>query len=207
MTSTLMVSVLAGTALAIASVGQSEVPSRGIAVYVRDFELPVAPALGCDSPNPGSEGKPAQHLQPRSCQVQNYFTETLVDTLRKQGYSSSRTQMLSGKGILLKGVFAEADEKNRIRLALLGSGSRATKLILYVGAFDAKSVSQPLYVEAPVQDLDPNYGPVITLNSYIPLAKYEINKDIAEEDVRNICVQITADVTALVARTQVSDIQ
>ena len=68
--------------------------------------------------------------------------------------------MLSGDGILLKGVFAEPDQKNRIRVALLGSGSRATKLTLYVGAFDQKSVSQPLYVEAPVQEPDSNYGPV-----------------------------------------------
>lgn len=205
MASTLVLSVLARTALAMASAGQSAVPSRGITVYVGDFELSVAPAPGSDAPNPGSEDKPVPQL--RLCQAQNYFAETLVDTLRKQGYSSSRTQVLSGKGILLKGVFAEPDEKNRIRVALLGSGSRPTKLTLYVGAFDAKSASQPLYVEAPVQDRDPNYGPVITLSSYIPMAKYEMNKEIAEEDVRNICAQITADVTALVARSQVSNIQ
>jgi hypothetical protein len=73
-------------------------------------------------------------------------------------------------------------------------------LTLYVGVFDQKSVSQPLYVEAPVQEPDPNYGPVITLNSYIPMAKYEINKDVTEEDVRSICAQIAADLTVLLQR-------
>jgi len=29
---------------------------------------------------------------------------------------------------------------------------------LYVGAFDQKSVGQPLYEEAPVQEPDPNFG-------------------------------------------------
>jgi hypothetical protein len=51
-----------------------------------------------------------------------------------------------------------------------------------------------------VQEPDPNYGPVITLNAYIPMAKYEIEKDITEEDVRSICVQIAADLTALLQR-------
>jgi len=43
-------------------------------------------------------------------------------------------------------------------------------------------------------------GPVITLNSYIPMAKYEIEKGITEEDVRRICGQIAADLTALLQR-------
>ncbi len=101
---------------------------------------------------------------------------------------------------LLEGVFAEPDKKNRIRRALLGSGSPGTKLTLYVGAFDQKSVSQPLYIEAPVQEADSTYGPVITLNAYIPMAKYEIEKDITEQNVRSICAQIAADLTALLRR-------
>jgi len=43
-------------------------------------------------------------------------------------------------------------------------------------------------------------GPVITLNSYIPMAKYEIEKGITEEDVRRICGQIAADLTASLQR-------
>jgi hypothetical protein len=136
-------------------------------------------------------------LQLRSRQVQDYFGKALAETLRKQGYSFSRNQALPGNGILLEGVFAEPDQKNRIRRALLGSGSRGTKLTLYMGAFDQKNVSQPLYVEAPVQEPDPNYGPVISPNSYIPMAKYEIEKDLTEEDVRIICGQIAAALTAL----------
>lgn len=201
--SALVLLPLPGTSFTIANAGQSDVPSRGIAVYVRDFELSVSSAPAADRSNPCSADKQGQQLRLRSSQLQNAFGETLVDTLKKQGYSSSRGQVLSGNGILLKGMFAEADQKNRIRMALLGSGSRATKLTLYVGAFNQKNVSQPLYVEAPVQEPDPNYGPVITLNSYIPMAKYEIEKDLTElteADVRRICVQLAADLTALLER-------
>jgi Domain of unknown function (DUF4410) len=199
-TSALVLLLLAGTSPKVASAGQSDEPTRGVAVYVTDFELPVARAAAPDPPSPADTDKPQEDLQLRSCQLQDKFAETLVETLRKQGYSSSRKQGLPGNGILLEGVFAEPDQNNRIRRALLGSGSRGTKLVLYVGAFDQKSVNQPLYIEAPVQEPDPNYGPVITLNAYIPMAKYEIEKDITEEDVRSICAQIAADLTALLQR-------
>jgi len=198
--SALALLLLVGTNLRIASAGQWDAPSRGVTVYVRDFELAVAPAAAPDPPNLPYRNKHPEDLQLRSRQVQDYFAETLVEIFRKQEYSSSRNQALPRNGILLEGVFAEPDKENRIRRALLGSASPGTKLILYVGVFNEKSVSQPLYIEAPVQEPDPNYGPVITLNAYIPMAKYEIEKDITEEDVRSICAQIAADLTALLQR-------
>jgi hypothetical protein len=197
----LVLLALAGICSKIANARQWDTPAtQGMAVYVADFELSAAPASTSDRPSPPDKDKPDQGLQLRSRQIQEYFAETLVNTLRKQGYSSSRKQDLPAKGILLQGVFAESDQKNRIRPALLGSGSQGTKLLLYVGVFDQKSVNQPLYKEAPVQEPDPNYGPVITLNAYIPMAKYEIAKDAGEEDIRQICQQIAADVTALLQR-------
>jgi hypothetical protein len=197
-TSALVLLVLAGVSPRIANSGQSETPApQGVAVYVADFELPTAVR---DHPSPGDKDELEKDLHLRSHQIQDDFAETLVETLLKQGYSSSRKQDLPGKGILLQGVFAEPDQKNRIRRALLGSGSPGTKVMLYVGAFDQKSVNQPLYREAPVQEPDPNYGPVITLNVYIPTGNYEIGKDASQEDIRKICVQIGADLTVLLQR-------
>jgi hypothetical protein len=198
--SALVLLVLAGTSPRIASAGQSgTLAPQSIAVYVADFELSAAPAAP-EHPSPADKDKPEKDLQLRLRQIQDYFAETLVSTLQKQGYSSSRKQDLPGRGILVEGVFAEPDQKNRIRPALLGSASPGTKLLLYVGVFDQKSANQPLYKEAPVQEADPNYGPVITLNAYIPMAKYEIAKDAEEGDIRQICRQIAADLTALLQR-------
>jgi len=198
-TSALVLLMSAGVSPRIASGGQSDTP-QGVAVYVADFELSTAPVAVPEGSSPAEKDKLETDLQVRSRQIQDCFAETLVETLLRQGYTSSRKQDLPGKGVLLKGVFAEPDQKNRIRRALLGSASPGTKLMLYVGAFDEKSVSQPLYREVPVQDPDPNYGPVITLNVYIPMGKYEIDKDASEEDIRKICGQIAADLTLLLQR-------
>jgi hypothetical protein len=189
MASALALLVLATTTLRITSAGQSDegVRLRHTAVYVGNFELPVAPTAPPDSSDTGSSDKQPQDLQRRSRQVQAYLAATLGDTLRKQGYATSRSQTLPRNGILLAGVFAEPDQKNRVRRALLDSESPRPKFLLYVGGFDQDSVNQPLYLESVVQEPDPNYGPVITLNSYIPTAKYEIKKDLTEDEVRSIC--------------------
>ena len=199
--SALLLLVLAGTSPRVASAGKpGTLAPSPIAVYVADFELSAASAAAPEHPSPADKDKPEKDLQLRSRQIQDYFAETLVNTLQKQGYSSSRKQDLPAKGILLKGVFAEADQKSRIRAALLGSGSPGTKFLLYMGAFDDKSVNQPLYREAPVQEPDPNYGPVITLNVYLPMGRYEIAKDADEKDIGQVCEQIAKDLTALLQR-------
>jgi len=56
-TSALVLLLLPGTSLRIACAEQSDSPPRDIAVYVRDFELSVAPAAAPDPPNPGSTNR------------------------------------------------------------------------------------------------------------------------------------------------------
>jgi hypothetical protein len=183
---------------------------QNIAVYVRDFELTVPtvndisvrkPAPGTNgNKNPMSPAQEAEALQTQARNIKDFVANTLVDTLRKNGYNSSREQGKPAHGVLLEGIFAEPDGKNRIRRALLGGGAPGTKFILYVGTFDQKSLNQPLYKEAVVQEPDPHYGPVITMNAYVPLAKYEIDKDATEEDIQKMCGQIAANLTALLTR-------
>ena len=182
---------------------------QNVTVYVRDFELSVASAnvIAAMKPAPGTVNRQAlspiqqeRALQVQAQTIKDLVANTLVDTLRKDGYMSARQQGKPEKGIVLEGVFAEADGKNRIRRGLLGGGAQGTKYILYVGTFDQKSLNQPLYKEAPVQERDDHYGPVITLNAYIPLAKYEIDKEATEEDIQKICGQMTASLTALLNR-------
>ena len=48
-TSALAFLLLAGTSISFVSAGQSDAPPRGVAVYVRDFEMSVAPAEGFQS--------------------------------------------------------------------------------------------------------------------------------------------------------------
>ncbi len=67
--------LLAGTSISIVSAGQSDAPPRGVAVYVRDFEMSAAPATAPDPPSAAYTNKPKGDLELRSRQVQHHFAE------------------------------------------------------------------------------------------------------------------------------------
>jgi len=69
-----------------------------------------------------------------------------------------------------------------------------------VGIFNLARQEQALYQLAPTQSPNDRYGPVITLNTYIPLAKYELDKNPSEEEVKKICDQIVASLVSLLEK-------
>jgi len=178
-----------------------------VPILISDFELfsvsaptnsPGTAAANRQSakPPPALEEATLPSVQAR--RLTDIFAATLVETLRKGGYNARRAgaRQLS-KGALLRGVFAEPDEKNRIRRSLLGGTSVNPRFLLYVGIFNLARPDQPLYQLAQEQPGGNQFGPVITLNNYIPLAKYELDKNPSDEDVRKVCAQIAASLTAL----------
>jgi hypothetical protein len=182
-----------------------------VPVLVSDFELfsvppppnsrkPPAAPQNQQTPKttPPSEDPELPSVQAR--RLMDFFATTLVETLQKSGYTARRARGATlPKGALLRGVFAEPDEKNRIRRTLLGGTSVNPRFFLYVGIFNLGRPDQPLYQLAAEQPGGNQFGPVITLNNYIPLAKYELDKNPTEEDVRKICAQTAASLTALLA--------
>ena len=48
-----------------------------------------------------------------------------------------------------------------------------------------------------MENCDAHFGPLISLNNYIPMEKYEVSKSPSEDEVRKICAQIVANLTAL----------
>ena len=130
----------------------------------------------------------------------DFFSETLLQILQKKGYNAARASGQNpSSGAIIRGVFAETDAKNRIRRSLWGGTSSNTRFFLYAGIFNLGRPDQPLYQLAAEQPGGSQFGPVITLNNYVPLAKYELDKNPTEEDVRKICSQIAASLTALLA--------
>jgi hypothetical protein len=198
------------TRVAAPQQGSSSV-AQAVPVYVTDFEM-VAFTAGAPRPkNPreiAERKSPPVYLEDdtptaHAHQLTDFFAKTLVQTLNKNGYAVSRQRgKLPEKGVLLRGVFAEPDAKNRIRRALLGGSSAGSQFMLYVGTFSLTNQDQPLYQVAPVQSPDANYGPVITLNAYVPLAKYNMDKSPTEEDVQKICDAITNNLTALLNKNK-----
>jgi Domain of unknown function (DUF4410) len=167
------------TAIVTPPVTPAAAPSR---------QKPPLPPVDGDSDSPS--------LQAR--RLTDFFTATLVQTLQKKGYNArTASGQTPPSGAIVRGVFTEPDGKNRVRRALLGAPSGNTKFFLYVGIFNLGRPDQPLYQLASDQPGGDPYGPVITLSNYIPLAKYELDKNPTEEDVRKICAQIAASLTAL----------
>ena len=182
-------------------------PVPGVSVYLSDFELAAVPSPARENKAP--VGKNANTGEPtageaeappswQAYQLTESFAKTLVETLRKNGFAASRVkERPEGRGVLLRGVFAETDGKNRIRRAVLGAGSTNPQFLLYVGTFNLKSPDQPLYEPAAVQESDRRYGPVITLNAYIPLHKFEVPKNPTDEEVQKVCTQIAQNLRKL----------
>jgi len=189
---------------------QSSPPdAQKVPVYVSDFELFAAAAT---DPNKKNAAEPAKRpenpiysdAEPTAVQARRLmdaFAITLVEMFQKNEYTASRLNgSLPPTGILLRGVFAEPDDVNRIRRSILGAGSTAPTFMLYVGTFNLAHEDQPLYQLAPVQSPDSRFGPVISLNAYIPLVKYEVAKDPSVDDMRRICDQIVGGLTKLLTQ-------
>ena len=73
---------------------------------------------------------------------------------------------------------------------------------VYLASFNQARQGQAPNQPAPGQTPDTAYGPVITLNNYVPMAKYEVDKNPTEEDVQKICNQIAASLLALLEKNE-----
>jgi hypothetical protein len=181
-----------------------------VPIYITDFELSSTgtsrPNRNASAPAPGKKTGNAVYAETDPAPVQarrmiDMFASTLLRTFQQHGYSVTRlTGSLPTSGVLLRGIFAEPDDRNRVRVAILGSGSTKPTFYLYVGAFNLAHQDQPLYQLAVVQAPDSRYGPVITLNAYLPMTKFEVDKNPTEEDVRKICGQIVIEITKLLVQ-------
>jgi hypothetical protein len=128
------------------------------------------------------------------------MSENLVRALNQAGYKAGR--LPAGKpvpktGLRIRGVFAEADENNRARRLLIGGDPTGPKIVLFVGVNNLAQPEQPLYELANPPIPDSRHGPVITVTSYAPAARFELSRDPADDEFKKIATQIAADLTAL----------
>ena len=150
--------------------------------------------------------------QVRASKLIDFLTMNLLRELEKTGYTARRAkagEARGEKGVLLRGVFAETDPQNHIRLALLGSGAPGREFQLYWGVQNLARADQPLYEVAnpdspglqPADGKAPDgrYGPVITVTSFAPVARIAIDKEPTEEQVQKIAEDIVASLTTLLS--------
>jgi hypothetical protein len=176
-------------------------------VYVSDFELDV-PNSGAEKSAPS--GAPAAAAQPDSkkedgpaeqaSKLIELMSSTLVKELEKAGYTAHRMRPGEARpeeGMRIKGVFAEPDEENRLRRAVIGSGPSVGTMALFVGVGNLARPDQPLYAVVDPKSSENKPGAVITVSAYAPVAKFEMQKNATEKAVKDTASAIVADLTLL----------
>jgi len=188
---------------------------KSVRVYVSLFDINAAPgkepaairqAPAPQKPQPGARAsaesprvlQDAETSVKQAERLKAFFDDALVQALRKNGFNAAPVgSSHPEKGVLLKGVFAEVDSQNHNCLAILGGTTRAPSFVLYVGAYNLARPDQPLYRVMTMENCDAQFGPLISLNNYIPMEKYEVSKSPTEDEVRKVCGQVVANLRAL----------
>jgi hypothetical protein len=134
-------------------------------------------------------------------------SENIIRALTKAGFDARRLSSeapLPQQGVRIRGVFAEADEMNRARRLLVGGEPAGPNIILYVGVNNLKSPEQPLYLLADPPAPDPRHGPVITVTSYAPAARYELSRDPSGEELEKVAAKVAADLSSLISANRLT---
>lgn len=185
--------------------GSSANPRSGVKKNAPSAPASATPQVP-ESPENSTEETPAD----RANALVNAMSENLIRALTQAGYDGRRLPSgapLPKQGLRIRGVFAEADERNRARRLLVGGQPVSANMILFVGVNNLARPEQPLYELAVPPDNDPSHGPVITVTSYAPASRFELSRDPSGEEFRKIATQIAADFTALLNANRLSSPQ
>jgi hypothetical protein len=162
-------------------------------VYVSDFEIDVLPSQD-------GQQKPEDDPRRLASRLVELMSTKLVAALRKGGYTAVR--MHSGdarpdSGVQIRGLFAEVDEENHWRRAVIRSADDSGAMEALVTVANLAKPEQALYEIAQLPGNEPGPGAVITLSPYMPLTKFDLSKDAKEEVFQKIAPQIVNDLTDL----------
>jgi len=152
------------------------------------------------APAPTADSQPDETPAEQADKLVNIMAGNLVTALQKAGFKVKRLrpgQALPAEGLRIRGVFAEPDEQNRVRRLLVGSDPLTPKMLLYVGVNNLSRPPQPLYELANPPSNDAKHGPVITVTSYSPAVRFEMDRNAADDDFKKIASEIVADLNAL----------
>jgi hypothetical protein len=186
-------------------------PDKSKIVYVSDFELDALEASGKLAKSvPAVPPSAAAQLDPKREQgaveqagrLVDFMSVTLVKELEKAGYSARRLRPGETRptdGIRISGIFGEPDGRNQLRRAIVGTISGDGKMALFVGISNLARPDQAFYAAAEPSGTDDKAGAVITVSSYAPVAKFDIEKSTNEKAVKDTATGIVADLSALLS--------
>jgi len=206
--------LFAGCALAQDITGRAKVTDAGIlselpktkpaVIYVRDFDLEAEDIKQQQSPvkrgpqrtgiRDRLRGQSADSGQ-LSGKLVDSMADELVSSLMKQGVRARRISVyepMPASGWLVRGIFTEVDEGNRLSRAVVGFGSGATKIDLNVNIADLSSNAvRPFYSIDTSKSSGKMPGAIITLNPYVAAAKFVLSKNSLDRDIKRTASKIS----------------
>ena len=173
-------------------------------VYVSDFEIDVLPPSDSGSKAQGSAPPGRQNQEEearkRAGRLVELMSTKVVAALQKGGYTAVRMHRGDARpdsGVQIRGLFAEVDNENHWRRAVIQTADDSGKMQALVTVANLAKPEQALYEIATLPGNEPGPGAVITLSPYVPLAKFDLSKDANEDAFQKIAPRIVDDLTAL----------
>jgi Domain of unknown function (DUF4410) len=183
-------------------------PDKTKTIYIADFELDAQNVQPDEGPGGRSgvlhgngpvrratghgTGDPAQQAK----HIVDLMSDSLVSDFQKAGYIAQRVAPGSesiGAGYLVKGVFTEVDQGNRVRRAVIGFGAGQVNMQLYVNVSDAAH-GENLYTLDKDDSSGKKPGAVITMNPIVAGAKFVMEKNASDKVVKKTAKQISEEV-------------
>src|SRR5438445_4446615 len=183
-------------ASAPAAASQTAAPLTKPLVYVSDFVIDVVP------PQSGVQ-RPEDDPRKLASHLVELMSTRLVVALQKAGYSATRMHAGDARpdsGVQIRGLFAEVDNENHSRRAVIRSATDSGKIEALVAVANLSKPEQALYEIAPLPGNEDKPGAVITLSPYVPLTKFDLSKDADENVSKAIAPRVVNDLTDLLNR-------
>ena len=123
---------------------------------------------------------------------------SLVKELTKKKLNAQRFNLkrdLPPNGLLVRGVFTQVDEGNRLRRTAIGFGAGETEMQVFVSVDDLVHGSpKPFYELDTKAESRKLSGAVITMNPYVAAVKYLLSGQDMEKNITQTASKIAGDI-------------
>ncbi|HEX9078661.1 MAG TPA: DUF4410 domain-containing protein [Desulfuromonadaceae bacterium] len=172
-------------------------------IYIQDFDLGYDTAKQ-DAEGPGRRilGRLRQSRQSgaeqKAKKLVGIMTGSLVKWFSEKGIVARQPipgPPLPDSGWLIRGVFTEVDQGKRIVRATIGFGAGSTKMEVYVRISNlADDPDAPFIIFGTEKEPNKVPGAIVTMNPYVAAAKFVMQKNASEKDVKKTAAQIVETV-------------
>ena len=183
--------------------------AKPVVVYVTDFEIgAVQHEDGLLSGRSGPLGRIGQRLSgassdpvARGREIVDLMADSLVKELSRSGFNVSRLpagRAVPAGGWLVRGLFTEVQEGNRLRRAMIGFGSGQTDVQVITTVDDlSQGPPRPMYEVATDASSGnkPGAAPTLVLTPYGAAARFVMAGGDLDKNVKQTAASIAAQMT------------